>query len=168
MGFETPNYPALGSVGSGVQWTPSALCNTPAELSRLPVFQDGAVVTWRFTPGHSLTALERMLDAPTRAVILETYGAGSGPGNDPRLCKVIAHAHARGVLFAAVSQCPWGLIDPGLYASGRALADSGVIGGRDMTLEAAYAKLHVMLAWGDASEQFLADWCGEISPPGGL
>lgn len=164
-GFGSPNSPELASIGaSGIDWNHSALWrNTPSPLLPLPTFIEEAVVSWRFSPGHSLTAFERLLDSPTHAVLIEAYGAGSGPGGDPRLARLISAAHARGVMFVAVSQCLVGSVDQSLYASGQALADSGMIGGYDITVEAAYAKLHVLLAHNGSAADFKAVWCGEMT-----
>ena len=41
----------------------------------------------------------------------------------------------------AITQCATGSVDPGRYAVGSELADTGVIAGGDMTPEAALAKL---------------------------
>lgn len=145
--FDSPNHVPLALIGPKIVWDEAALLPPSApSFGPLPAFREGAVVSWRFTPGHSLAAFERLLDCGAEAVILEYYGSGTGPSRDPRLTRLIDAAAGRGLLFAAVSQCPTGTVDQGIYASGQALADLGVIGCRDMTFEAAYAKAQIVIA----------------------
>ncbi len=162
VAFDSPNYPRLYQDGA---WTPQAAIPVSALLPPpLPDFIAQAVVGWRFTPGHSLTALAGLLVAPTRGLILETYGSGNGPSNDRGLVALLQNAQRRGVVLVAVSQCPWGYVETATYASGNALAQCGVIGAGDMTFEATYAKLHIVLALGMSTGDFLDNWCGEITP----
>ncbi|MEL7343320.1 MAG: hypothetical protein AAFN59_00485, partial [Pseudomonadota bacterium] len=53
---------------------------------------------------------------------------------------------ARRIPVVAISETLFGGTRLGTYAAGAALVRHGVIDGRDMTLEAAYAKLHLALA----------------------
>jgi L-asparaginase len=56
---------------------------------------------------------------------------------------------------------------PGSYATGSALAEIGVVAGANLTLEAAFAKLHVLIGCGlDAAQirtQFCRPLCGELN-----
>jgi L-asparaginase len=65
------------------------------------------------------------------------------------------------------SQCVHGPVLQGAYATGSALNRIGVVPAGDMTLEAAFAKLHVLLATladpAEVRRQFATNWCGEMS-----
>lgn len=79
------------------------------------------------------------------ALLLRVYGSGTAP-ESKGLVKALRTAQSRGIPVLAVSQCPEGGMALGTYAAGAILRDNGVIDGRDMTVEAAYAKLHHALS----------------------
>lgn len=53
-------------------------------------------------------------------------------------------ANGRGVIIVNISQCCRGMVNPA-YATGKALQDTGIVPGHDMTTEAALAKLSYIL-----------------------
>lgn len=79
------------------------------------------------------------------ALLLRVYGSGTAPESDG-LKQALTTANRRNIPVLAVSQCPEGGMALGTYAAGAILRDNGVIDGRDMTVEAAYAKLHHALS----------------------
>jgi len=96
------------------------------------------------------------------ALLLRVYGSGTAPER-PGLAKALQTAQSRGIPVLAVSQCPEGGMALGTYAAGAILRDNGVIDGRDMTVEAAYAKLHHALSQENGPTQRLQTClCGEF------
>lgn len=83
------------------------------------------------------------------------------------LMAVLRDAHARGVVLAAISQCPQGHVQFGVYAAGSRLAEVGLVSCGGMTREAALGKLFALLGAGLTQaevEHWLArDLCGEMS-----
>ena len=69
----------------------------------------------------------------------------------------------------AISQCIESRVDLRKYAVGTALARTGVLGGFDLTTEAAYAKLNHLLSLNIPTEEVWrtcnGGWCGEFSVP---
>ena len=101
----------------------------------------------RLFPGISAAVVERALAPPVAGAVLQTYGVGNAP-EDPALLAVLAAAAARGVVIVNCTQCLRGGVDMGDYATGGALRRAGVVGGADMTTEAAVAKLYYLLGSG--------------------
>lgn len=96
-------------------------------------------------PGVSQRVVGQVLDL-CDGVVLRCFGSGTVP-ETPALASGLAAAFKRGAPVIAVSQCPEGRLALGTYAAGALLIDNGVVDGRDMTVEAAYAKLAHVLAY---------------------
>ncbi|KAK6481232.1 60 kDa lysophospholipase isoform X2 [Huso huso] len=84
------------------------------------------------------------LQPPMEAIVLETYGSGNAPDNQPDLLEEIKKATDRGVLIINCTQCLRGSVTE-TYATVKALSKAGVIAGGDMTPEAALSKLSYVL-----------------------
>ncbi|MGM0833284.1 MAG: asparaginase domain-containing protein [Pseudomonadota bacterium] len=147
--FDSPNFPWLAELGIGMTFPqPSAL------LSGLPNFapievDDEAVAILPLHPGMSLRRAKLLLaDERLKGLILHSYGVGNPPSFEGELLKALTAANERGVALLNVTQCSQGEVVQGAYATGAALNQAGVIAGGDITLEAAVAKLTVLLGRG--------------------
>ncbi|SNS17633.1 asparaginase [Noviherbaspirillum humi] len=168
--FDSPNHPPLGEVGIDIHLDASALWQPrAAERFDLPPYEAGRILPLRFAPGLPARLLDAMLALMPRALILEGYGAGNLPDNDPDLHRLLRQAHDAGVLLVARSQCLHGGVALDAYATGSALAQAGVIGAADMTFEALYAKLHHLFALGlpadEVRQALLSNLAGELTDP---
>ena len=118
-------------------------------------------------PGLDAAQLRGVLAGAPQALLLECYGSGTGPADDVELLDVLREARARGVVLAAISQCPQGHVEFGVYAAGSALAGVGLVSGGGMTREAALGKLFGLLGAGLAQAEverlFTLDLCGELA-----
>ena len=121
----------------------------------------------RLFPGISAEVVRNSLRPPLQGLVLETYGAGNGPDNDPGFVEVLAAAARRGVVIVNCTQCIRGTVDMEAYATGSALARAGVISGHDMTAEAALAKLYCLFSAGLTPDEVRAQMqvclCGEMT-----
>ena len=104
-------------------------------------------------PGLGASLVDAILETGIRGLVLEAYPAGLGPGGDPAFVEALRRATASGVVIGAVSQAHGGRVRIGRYATSTPLAEAGVVGGADMTAEAALAKLHCLLAAGLPAEE---------------
>lgn len=118
-----------------------------------------------FYPGVRAAQLQALLDSGVRGLVLECYGSGTGPADDAALLAALTYAHQRGVVLAAISQCPQGHVEFGIYAAGSQLASTGLVSGGGMTREAALGKLFALLGAGldqaEVEHWFALDLCGE-------
>jgi L-asparaginase len=126
----------------------------PVNLAVLPLY-----------PGIQASQLRALLASGVQGLVLECYGSGTGPADDAELLAALKEAHERGVVLAAISQCPQGHVEFGIYAAGSKLATSGLISGGGMTREAALGKLFALLGAGlpqaEVEHWFALDLCGE-------
>lgn len=117
------------------------------------------------TPG---TATELIDYAASRCdgLVLRCFGSGTAP-DTAEMHAALAKAHDRQVPVVAISQCPEGGMRLGTYAAGKVMRDNGVVDGRDMTVEMAFAKLQYCLSlYSSFSEQLAylnTSHCGEFS-----
>ena len=118
-------------------------------------------------PAMQAGHLHALLASGVQGLLLECYGSGTGPAGDAHLMSVLREAHQRGVVLAAISQCPQGHVQFGVYAAGSRLAEVGLVSCGGMTREAALGKLFALLGAGlpqTEVEYWLArDLCGEMS-----
>ena len=121
----------------------------------------------RFVPGVVAEDLRAAVGGNPDGLVLECYGSGNAPMARPGMAEALREICAR-MPVVAITQCSTGSVDPGRYAVGSELADTGVIAGGDMTPEAALAKLAFALDAGldDAQlrEFMLSNIVGERTP----
>lgn len=143
--FDSPNEAPLGQIGVDISLRPGgARAPQPGPL-QVAQLQDATVASLRLFPGIDATFVRNVLQDPLQGLVLETFGAGNAPSRDAELLKALAEASARGVVIVNTTQCLRGRVDMGGYATGSALSEAGVVGGADMTPEAALTKLIYLL-----------------------
>ena len=145
--FRSPNIPPLAEAGISIRYNDRLIRHPEAYGRPLKVqaAMDTRVSILKVHPGITPQVVSNiLLGAETRAVILETYGSGNAISKDwfIRLLKV---AGDMGKVLVNVTQCLYGSVNMGIYATGRRLKDAGVVSGFDSTTESMLAKLfHLM------------------------
>lgn len=165
--FDAPNAAPLAETGIDIALHPERLLPVTPRDFCLPDFDPRAVAVLTIYPGMAARVVDAVLDDPAlRGLVLCSYGAGNIPDAEPGLLKALAHAVARGVVVVNRTQCATGPVLQGAYATGAALNRIGVVPAADMTLEAAFAKLHVLLAIHTDPDvvraRFATSLCGEM------
>lgn len=147
--FDSPNFPWLAELGIAISYPqPSALLSGRPDFAPIEVDEE-AVAILPLYPGMSLRRAKALLaDERLKGLILHSYGVGNPPSFEGELLTALTAANERGVALLNVTQCAQGEVVQGAYATGAALNQAGVIAGGDITLEAAVAKLTVLLGRG--------------------
>lgn len=86
------------------------------------------VVLVRIFPSMRTETIAYFLQPPIEGVVLQCYGAGNVPNNRKDIMNHLKEATERGVIILSVTQCINGSVS-GLYATGKALLDIGIIPG---------------------------------------
>lgn len=150
--FQSGNYPELADIGTHIEirWhLVRPIIKAPLKVR--PIVERN-VACLRIFPGISTETVRNFLRPPLRGLVIESYGSGNAPDNRPDLLAVLKEASDRGVVLVNCTQCHKGTVRAA-YASGAALADSGVVSGMDMTVEAALTKLAYLLSQSDISTE---------------
>lgn len=122
---------------------PEGLPRPSGDTSEVRLTQ-ARVLSFRFTPATTARDLLAAVGGEPDALVLETYGAGNAPMAKPGLADALRQIVSR-MPVVAITQCSIGSVDTERYAVGRQFAEAGVISGRDLTLEAAIAKLGYLI-----------------------
>ncbi|MCP4329239.1 MAG: asparaginase [Alphaproteobacteria bacterium] len=167
--FDSPNHPPLGVVGVDIAVAREYLRTPDGRPFRVQDCGDASVAAMRLFPGITGDVVANILRPPLKGLVLGSYGRGTAPSLDGGFLDALREACARGVVVVAVTQCVKGRVDLGGYEAGSVLGSTGVVGGHDLTVEAALAKLCYLFALGLDPPRIRAeiqrDLRGEITPP---
>jgi L-asparaginase len=162
--FESPNFPPLGTLGVDIVWSNARPWGGEQHLlTRL----EPQVFLLKIFPGFP-PSVGRALLPGLKGLVVEGFGAGNFPAHgEQSLVPLFDEARSRGVAVVMVSQARCNAVDLSLYEGGASALERGVIGGGDMTPEAAVTKLmHVLAYESDPAKvraRMAEDLAGEIT-----
>lgn len=139
--FDSPQLAPLVELGLDIEIAPHV--RAPAELAPFDERLEPRVLALRLFPGLDPSLVRGAVRAGVKGLVLEAYGTGNV---SQTLMPVLEEARARDVPVVVVSQCLRGFVDLERYEGGIMAAAAGAISAKDMTVEAAVAKLMVGLA----------------------
>lgn len=154
--FHSPNYPLLARADIHIDLYKPRLLDKPQQGPNFinPQFDARNVSIVPVYPGINGDLIDALIQEPNRkALILHSYGVGNIPDADRTLVAALKRAADKGITLVNVTQCEYGHVHQEAYAAGSEMSELGVISGMDMTLEAAFAKLHLLCAQGLSTEQ---------------
>ncbi len=167
--FISPNFPPLAVSGVEIRYNDAALRGGPGGPLTLRRFDTVPIGVLKVFPGIQFSLFEPIMTESLRGIVLETFGAGNIPGGGDALLPIIRRAFANGTVLTVCSQCPQGTVSLGAYETSGALKRAGAVSGRDMTTEAAVAKLYYLFSRGYDKEKIKTlmetDLRGEVTVP---
>ncbi len=143
--FETYNYPSLAKAGINITFKERLFMPMPSGPLVVRRGFDRRVAILKLFPGITEPVVCALLGTPDlQGVVIETYGSGNAP-TDPWFIAALDEAIRRGVVVLNVTQCKAGAVKMRQYAASCDMDRIGVIGGGDITIEAAITKLMYLL-----------------------
>lgn len=145
-GFDSPNFPPLGTFGEHITVNTELLWRSKTARFAPRGTHNPDVISFQIFPGiQNSSLLKQVLASPDlKGAVLQAYGAGNGPTSDAFL-DPLKTAVDDGKIIIDVTQCFSGSVRLGQYETGVGLVARGVLSGSDLTPEAALCKLMVLL-----------------------
>lgn len=166
--FDSPNFPPLATVGEHIE-TQAHLIRRRGTSKVMSIREtvDAKVVILDVFPGMDAGIFANLNSSAVKGVLLRTYGMGTAPTSADVLAALQALSDA-GIVVMNVTQARSGRISHGEDPVSLRLFEQGVISGVDMTAEAAYAKMVIVLSDSEvnpdeAGDLLQLDICGEQS-----
>jgi L-asparaginase len=151
--FQSANFPPLAQVGVDINYNKNDILvpNEDKPLSITKQF-DSNIAILKLFPGMNRAFIDSILGIDgLKAVVLETFGSGNAPA-DEWFLKRIRKAIEKGIIVLDVTQCNIGSVTLGRYETSRKLYEAGVVGGYDITTEAAVTKMMLLFGSGKSLE----------------
>lgn len=152
--FQSLNYPKLAEVGVHIKYNFAAMLYGRTGALRVQEQLGTEVAVLTLFPGIDAEVVKAMVGIPgLKVLIIQTYGSGNA-STQAEFLSLLDNAIARGLVIVNVTQCRGGRVKQGQYETSAALLAMGVVGGADLTLEAAVTKSMWLLGAGAEGAEF--------------
>ncbi|MDO5445883.1 MAG: asparaginase [Eubacteriales bacterium] len=146
MAFKSPNSPILAEAGIAINYNEAMLLPKPTESFRFQKLKDIPIGVIKVFPGIQFELFNNIMTESLKGVVIETFGAGNIPSTAKSLLPIIEKAFRNGTVATVCTQCPQGTVLLGTYETSNALKKAGAVSGKDMTTEAAIAKMYYLFS----------------------
>ena len=152
--FESNNYPILAHSGIELQFYEHNILPYRPDAVLTPHYEmNPNIIIFSLFPGIQPGMVKKIMrDKQLKGVIFRTFGSGNAPQQE-WLVKALTQATRSGKTIVNITQCSTGSVKMSLYETGRQLLESGIISGRDSTVEAALTKLMFLLGQGLSTDE---------------
>lgn len=143
--FRSPNYPELAEAGVTISYNHSALLRPGKGKLKVHTRLSNEILVLKLFPGINRKVTTSMIGAKgVKAIILETFGAGNAT-TEKWFIEALEKAIRKGITVVNITQCLEGKVIQGMYETSSQLRRIGVLGGQDLSYEAAVTKLMFVL-----------------------
>jgi len=148
MAFKSPNAPNLAEAGIAIKYNSEMLLPKPSGIFSFQKLDSISIGVIKVFPGIQFELFSNIMTEKLKGVVIETFGAGNIPSSAKSLLPIIDKAVANGTVVTVCTQCPQGTVILGAYETSNLLKNAGAVSGRDMTTEAAIAKMYYLFSKG--------------------
>ena len=143
--FSSFNYPSLAKAGIKISYKRHLFMPLPSgELKVRKVF-DRRIAVLKLFPGITPSVVQSMVRTPDlQGLVIETFGSGNAP-TESWFIDALQEALDKGIIVFNVTQCKAGAVQMRQYQASCDMDRIGVIGGNDITIEAAVTKMMYLL-----------------------
>jgi len=160
--FDSVNAPLAGIVDAdGVRMKDAGFYSAPGPVTSTKI--DSRVFLLKLMPGTAPEVFTWIASAGYRGLVLEAFGLGGLHYIRRNLLDGLDKLSQRGIITLVTTQCLYEQANFNIYEVGRNVLSDWVFSGRDMTAEAAVAKMMWVLGDSGKRKQFLNEnLCGEM------